>query len=121
MTKHTRTMPCEYCEGTGRCQFPDRLCPHCLGQGHTEHEVVPLTPNEAFIYFAATRYALPRQTFAGSIVIEELQKVLHRMPYADRKLLEKEVSDALFKHEVDPLTRVQWEALVETIRQTEGA
>lgn len=119
MTKHTVTMPCEFCEGKGTCTNPDRLCPHCLGQCHVEREIAPLTENESFVYFAAVRYSLPRQTFAGSIVVDELRKVLPRMTYADRKLLEKEVSDALFKGTVDPLTRGQWEALVTDIQRVE--
>lgn len=120
MTKQTVTVSCDYCTGSGRCDHPDRLCPSCLGQGHLEQDVRPLTPNEAFLYFAATRYAINRQSYAGGIVVEELRKVLHRLTYADRKLLEKEISDALFKGEVDSVHRAQWQEVVDQLRQTEG-
>lgn len=121
MTKTTVTKKCEYCDGTGKLEYPDRFCPHCLGQGHSEYTVAPLSVNESFLYFAAMRYAINRQTYAGSIVIEELRKVLPRMSYADRKLLEKEIADALFKGEVDPAHKTAWEGLVTDIQRVEGA
>ena len=136
MTKTTVTVPCDRCEGVGVVPNPVRdeplgnvTCPSCQGQCHVEitllpnrmvppRSTMPLTPEEAFIYVCAVRYAINRQTYAGGIVVQELQKVIHRMPYSDRKLLEKEIADALFKGEVDSVHRAQWEAIVDQLRNT---
>lgn len=105
------SVPCDRC-------VDGEPCGSCLNQRHVT--VDPLTPDEAFLYVCAVRYAINRQTYAGGIVIQELQKAIPRLPYSDRKLLEKEIADALFKGEVDSVYRAQWEDVVEQLRQTEG-
>lgn len=138
MTKTTVTVPCDRCEGVGVVPNPVRdeplgnvTCPSCQGQCHVEitllpnrmvppRSTMPLTPEEAFLYVCAVRYAINRQTYAGGIVIQELQKVIPRLPYSDRKLLETAIADALFKGEIEPACRPAWEQLVDTLRQTEG-
>ena len=97
------------------------LCPSCLGQRHVEVDIGPLTSNEAFIYICAARYSIARPTYAGGIVIEELQRVIPRLPYSDRKLLEREISDALFKGEVDAPHKEAWQKVVDALRLTEDA
>ena len=119
------SVPCDRCGGSGTVLVSvmvgghDTLpCTSCQGQGHVS--VDPMTDNEAFIYCCATRYALNRQTYAGGIVIGELLKALPRIPYNDRKVLEREIADALFRNEVDAIHRADWQAVVDAIRQQEG-
>ena len=121
------SVPCDRCGGSGTVTFYevgsgrpiDTLpCTSCQGQAHVS--VDPMTDNEAFIYVCATRYALNRQTYAGGIVIGELLKALPRIPYNDRKVLEREIADALFRNEVDAIHRADWQAVVDAIRQQEG-
>ena len=75
-----------------------------------------LPVNDVNMLFFAMRYAIDRRTAAGSIVIDQLTEVIDRVPYADRKQLETEIADALFKDTVDPLMRAQWEDLITTIQ-----
>lgn len=118
--KHTITVPCDRCHGEGHFWEAEGEAPvpcgSCQGQGHVEVDAVPLTPNEAFVYVCAVRYALNRQTYAGGIVIEALTAVVDRMPYQDRKLLEREIADALFRHEVDTVHRTAWQGVVDRLR-----
>lgn len=125
MGKHTITVACDRCQGKGviwQTIVDDSVaaqrsqpCPSCLNQGHVEEQIVPLPSDEAFVYICATRYALNRQTYAGGIVIDALLRVAPRMEYTDRKLLEKEIADALFRDEVDKVHRVKWEGMVDTL------
>lgn len=108
MTKGTKTIQCERCEGKGEvCDYEVGSggqhmwqCGACLGKGCVEQEVVP-----------------PDPSFSRAIAM--LTSVIPKIPYADRKRLETEISDALFKGEVTD--KEAWEKVVDTLRLTEDA
>lgn len=126
----TLTIPCDHCMN-GQVEGEDGYsinCGSCLGRGTVQVTTMggpvayvhtPLHHDEAFVYVCAVRYALNRQTYAGGIVIDALLEVVDRLPYKDRKLLEKEIADALFKHEVDAVHREAWQGVVTKLQQVE--
>jgi hypothetical protein len=121
------TIPCDRCHATGVVDVYEvgsggdttAPCGSCQGQCHVESDIILLTSNEAFIYVCATRYAINRMTYAGGIVIQELLRVIPHLPYNDRKLLETEIADALFRNAVDSVHRSEWEKVVDALRVAE--
>ena len=73
-------------------------CPSCLGSRHVEVDV-----ESGF-----------------EAIILGLTAALPKLPYADRKMLESTIADALFSGTVDPVHREAWTALAHALRQTEG-
>lgn len=102
MTKGTKTIPCDRCHGLGLVTDAESgmldTCPSCLGQRHVEMDI-----ESGF-----------------EAIILGLTAALPKLPYGDRKTLERTISDALFSNSVDAVHREAWTKLVDTLRQTEG-
>lgn len=115
---HSVAVQCDRCGGTGRLvtKFSTgdtegniQPCGTCLGQGHLLVDAAPVPTATA---------GIPHPDFARAIAM--LSSVVAKIPYGDRKRLETEIADALFKGEVDPAHKTAWEGLVADIQRVEG-
>lgn len=82
-----------------------------------------MTRDEEFIYFAAFRYALPRQTYAPDIVIREIMAHIHEFPTDSIKQMIEEIDRELDL--IGNLTKELWiefkYSLQQTLKERENA
>lgn len=82
-----------------------------------------MTQDEEFIYFAAFRYALPRETYAPEIVTKEIMKRIHEFPSSSIKQMIEEIDRDLYF--INTLNRDTWiefkYSLQQTLKERENA
>lgn len=75
-----------------------------------------MSRNEELIYLFAADYALPRQTYAGSIVCDEIKRKLREFSPWFLSQLYIAITREDLEARIDPLTRTQWVDLCDKIR-----
>lgn len=82
-----------------------------------------MTQDEEFIYFAAFRYALSRETYAPEIVTKEIMKRIHEFPISSIKQMIEEIDRELYF--INTLNRDTWiefkYSLQQTLKERENA
>ena len=75
-----------------------------------------MTQDEEFIYFAAFRYALNRETYAPDIVTSEIMKHIHEFPTHSIKQMIDEINRGLLPS--SRLTESVWTEFKYSLQQT---